>query len=135
MKSKLFFGFLVMLYILGLRTLSQQVDFSFPMRMFLYSTFPIVAMFLDWNVSRITFQELKSGRIRLVSYALSIAYFLLCALAVLGVVPIFPPVLEKISKAQFYAYQACIYLCGLLAAVNLFFVVRDAIRRDRDLPL
>ena len=130
-----FARFLIILYISSISFLLRQLNPPFHLGMLLSSTLPIAEILLNRNVSGITFQELKRGRLRLVCYSVSVIYFLLCLLSALEIVPIFPPVLERINKAQYYGYLFCVYLFLVLTFANTYFVIRDSSRRDRGLPL
>lgn len=132
---KHFITFLIICYISLLSFLTHHLELPFHYGMLLCSTFPLSMILLNWNVSRFTFQELKRNRLRLLSYSLSTGYFLLCLLSAFQIIPIFPPVLERISKIQCYGYLFCVYFGLVLTFVNIYFVVRDSSRRDRGLPI
>ncbi len=132
---KNFITFLITCYISLLFFLHRYLELSFHYGMLLCSTYPISMILLNWNVSRIMFQEMKRNRLRLLSCSLSTGYFLLCLLSAFQIVPIFPPVLKRISKIQCYGYLFCVYLWLVLTFVNIYFVVRDSSRRDIGLPI
>lgn len=120
----------IALYLGAVHFLLREADLAFHINIFWGSTLPIAAILLNWAVTDITFQEARKNPLRLIVYSASVLHFMLCAVSALGIIPLFPPVLENISKLQYYGYLTNIYVIIVLTIANMAFLFRDKFRRD-----
>lgn len=128
--SCLLYVYLAVFFVL----IRADLDISFSLRMFLFSTLPLLAMIRSLYRAKLPFREIRKRKFRLTVYCITIALFLLCMLSWAGILPV-THIAGGISKAKGTLIMgiACT-LFGALAA-NLGLAIRDGNRWEQGLPI
>lgn len=121
---------LIGLYITVTHYMLNYMGMPFHYRYFLLCTFPLVPIILNFNATKITFEEIGRSRFRLFSYGLSAFVLFLGILVALCVIS------ERVlSVNRHFGKLAILTLVIATTASNIFIAVRDTYRRDNGIPL
>lgn len=128
-------NFLLFMYLGAIFVLFRSgLDMSLHLRMFLFSSLPLLAMLNGLYKAKLPFREIRKRRFRLAVYGVTIALFLVCGLSWAGILSItrmeggFTGFKRGVNLGIAYT------LFGVLV-VNLGLAIRDGNRREKGLSV